>query len=89
MTIELTVGEQPVIPLRIDDDVGIDLGVTEQIVIEEHDTLPYRGEYEFTPTEDVQTVPINGLRATRNITINPIPSNYGKITWNGSVLTVS
>ena len=61
----------------------------EQIVIEDHDTLPYRGEYEFTPTEDVQTVHINGLRATRNITINPIPSNYGKITWNGSVLTVS
>lgn len=89
MTIELTVGEQPVIPLRIDDDVGIDLGVTEQIVIEDHDTLPYRGEYEFTPTEDVQTVHINGLRATRNITINPIPSNYGKISWNGSVLTVS
>ena len=89
MRIDLVVEDQPVIDLRIDDDVGIDLGVTEQIVIEEHDTLPYRGEYEFTPTEDVQTIPINGLRATRNITINPIPSNYGKITWNGSVLTVS
>lgn len=88
MTIELTVGEQPVIPLRIDDDVGIDLGVTEQIVIEDHDTLPYRGEYEFTPTEDVQTVYINGLRATRNITINPIPENYGRLTWTGSTLTV-
>lgn len=89
MAIELTIGEQPVVDLRIEDDVGIDLGVSEQIVIEGHDTLPYRGEYEFTPTEDVQTVHINGLRATRNITINPIPSNYGKISWNGSVLTVS
>lgn len=88
MTIELTVGEQPVIDLRIDDDVGIDLGVSEQIVIEDHDTLPYRGEYEFTPTEDVQTVHINGLRATRNITINPIPENYGRLTWTGNTLTV-
>jgi hypothetical protein len=26
---------------------------------------------------------------TRNIVINPIPSNYGLITWNGSTLTVS
>lgn len=77
------------VELRVDDDVGIELGVSEQIVIEDHDTLPYTGEYEFTPTEDTQTVRINGLRATRNITINPIPSNYGKITWNGSVLTVS
>ena len=89
MAIELTIGEQPVVDLRIEDDVGIDLGVTEQIVIEDHDTLPYRGEYEFTPSEETQTVPINGLRATRNITINPIPSNYGKISWNGSALTVS
>lgn len=88
MTIELTIGEQPVIDLRIDDDVGIDLGVSEQIVIEDHDTLPYRGEYEFTPTEDVQTVHINSLRATRNITINPIPENYGRLTWTGNTLTV-
>lgn len=89
MAIELTIGEQPVVDLRIEDDVGVDLSVTEQIVIEDHDTLPYRGEYEFTPSEETQTVHINGLRATRNITINPIPNNYGKITWNGSVLTVS
>lgn len=25
----------------------------------------------------------------QNIVINPIPSNYGLITWNGSVITVS
>ena len=25
----------------------------------------------------------------KNIRINPIPSNYGLITWDGSVLTVS
>lgn len=77
------------VELRVDDDVGIELEVSEQIVVENYDTLPYTGEYEFTPTEDTQTVRINGLRATRNITINPIPSNYGKISWNGSVLTVS
>lgn len=49
----------------------------------------YRGDYEYTPTHDTQTVQINGLLATQNITINPIPSNYGLITWSGSVLTVS
>ena len=38
MAIELTIGEQPVVDLRIEDDVGIDLGVTEQIVIENHVT---------------------------------------------------
>ena len=49
----------------------------------------YHGEYVWTPTEETQTVLISGLRATQNITINPIPTNYGLITWNGSVLTVS
>lgn len=53
------------------------------------DTPAYEGAYEFTPTQDTQTVLIEGLRATQDITINPIPSNYGLITWNGSVLTVS
>lgn len=49
----------------------------------------YRGEYEFTPSSSVQTIEIAGLTAKRNITINPVPSNYGLITWDGSVLTVS
>lgn len=49
----------------------------------------YQGPYEYTPTQGTHTVQINGLLATQNITINPIPSNYGLITWSGSVLTVS
>ena len=51
--------------------------------------IPYAGEYEFTPADEAQTIPIYGKTATRDIVINPIPSNYGKITWNGSTLTVS
>lgn len=49
----------------------------------------FDGEYEYTPTDTEQTIPIIGLTARRNITIDPIPSNYGLITWNGAVLTVS
>ena len=49
----------------------------------------YDGEYEFTPTEDTQTISIENKMATQDITINPIPSNYGLITWDGSTITVS
>lgn len=49
----------------------------------------YAGEYEFTPTEQEQIIPIEGKVAGQNITINPIPSNYGRITWDGTTLTVS
>lgn len=50
---------------------------------------PYTGEYSVTPSAAAQTLETNGLRMTDNITINPIPTNYGLITWNGSTITVS
>ena len=53
------------------------------------DVEVYAGPYEYTPTEDTQTVAISHKMATENIVINPIPFNYGLVTWNGSTLTVS
>lgn len=49
----------------------------------------YEGPYEVTPSEETQTLATDSLYMRGNITINPIPSNYGLITWNGSTLTVS
>lgn len=49
----------------------------------------YEGEYEVTPTEETITLSTSNLQMTHNVTINPIPSNYGLITWNGTTLTVS
>lgn len=49
----------------------------------------YAGPYEVTPTDEIQILRTQQKLMTRNIVINPIPSNYGLITWNGSVLTVS
>ena len=49
----------------------------------------YEGAYEFTPTQETQTVYTQDKTLLENITINPIPNNYGLITWNGSVITVS
>lgn len=49
----------------------------------------YTGAYEVTPSAEVQTLSTQNLMMSQNVTINPIPSNYGLITWNGSALTVS
>lgn len=49
----------------------------------------YDGAYEFTPTQETQVVECGGKAMSGDITINPIPNNYGLITWDGSVLTVS
>lgn len=49
----------------------------------------YAGPYEFTPSDAAQTVIIAGMVAERNIVISPIPSNYGRIAWDGITLTIS
>ena len=49
----------------------------------------YTGPYTVTPSLSTQTLSTQNKRTTQNITINPIPSNYGLITWNGSFLKVS
>lgn len=49
----------------------------------------YSGPYEFTPGNAPQVVEIANKKATADITIAPVPQNYGLITWDGSTLTVS
>ena len=49
----------------------------------------YEGSYVATPSAERQTLPTSGKILTMDIVVEPIPSNYGLITWNGSTLTVS
>lgn len=67
--------------------MGVDTGIP--IARDYVDRDPYEGEYVVTPGADAVVLPTKNLWMRDNITINPIPSNYGKITWNGAVMTVS
>ena len=49
----------------------------------------YSGVTTVTPSEEIQTLQTEDKVVLENIIINPIPSNYGLITWNGATLTVS
>lgn len=49
----------------------------------------YTGEVEITPSESVQVLSTDHTTLYSNITIDSIPSNYGLLSWDGSVLTVS
>lgn len=49
----------------------------------------YTGETVITPTQETQTLVTTGKLIPADIVINPIPNNYGLITWDGTVLTVS
>ena len=45
---------------------------------------------EVIPSAEEQTITADaGYNGLSMVKVNPIPSNYGKITWNGVTLTVS
>lgn len=64
-----------------------EVGTVTKVV--EHDLPVYTGETNITPSTSEQVLNTADKVVARNIVINPIPSNYGLITWNGSTLTVS
>jgi hypothetical protein len=49
----------------------------------------YEGAYAVVPTQQTQILQTKNKTLEDDVTIAPIPNNYGLITWNGSVLTVS
>lgn len=65
---------------------GVSLGT--QVVKEYVDADPYEGPVTVTPSEETQVLATAGLRMLEDVTVNPIPSNYGRISRDGSILTV-
>ena len=49
----------------------------------------YEGNYTVTPSSETQVLLTNNLRMTDNVTINPIPHNYGLITISGAGIKIS
>ena len=64
------------------------ISTSSQITRDFVDRDPYTGAYEVTPSEETQTLETENKRMTGNVTINPIPNNYGRIAWNGTTLIV-
>ena len=65
-------------------------GITGTLTVPQYVLPPsYAGPFEVTPSSETQTLETDSFYMNGNITINPIPSNYGLITWDGSSLTVS
>ena len=51
--------------------------------------MPYAGPYEVTPGREAQVLPTEARTLAQDVVVNPIPHNYGLITYNGSTITVS
>lgn len=71
--------------LNIDDNNSLALSVADQDELSlsageltNIGGAPFDGPYEYTPSTDVQTIPINGLQATNDIKINAMPLGSAK-----------
>lgn len=49
----------------------------------------FPGPYTVIPGDVVQTIACAGLLMSQDIIIQPVPSNYGRIAWDGVSLSVS
>lgn len=65
------------------------IGFSPPIAREYMDRDPFTGDYTITPSNETQVLSTKNLWMTDNITIEPVPQNYGLITWDGSVITVT
>lgn len=73
--------------LSLDAVIDGEYGVVTEII--KSDYPFYAGPTEITPSNETQTLETQGKVVLSDIVVNPIPSNYGLITWNGVTLTVS
>lgn len=85
--IEMRVIENETIKLDIADDDTIKLDIAEIGYPVYPDN--YKGPYTVTPSRSKQVLKTGSMMANEDITVEPIPSNYGLITWNGAFITVS
>ena len=70
------------------DPKGVSVSTGNPITRDYVERDPYEGAYEITPSEEAQTLQTRNLRMTDNVTVNAIPTNYGRIAWDGRIITV-
>ena len=89
---DLETVQQMDVGFRNESDFAVNINAGEDFICVmggEITTSDYSGSYSVTPSNERQSLPTADKTLARNIVVEPIPSNYGLITWNGSTITVS
>lgn len=71
------------IEIMLDGELGIEIPVVGE------DVPVYSGAYSAIPTQEQQEFATAGKMMRDHFIVEPIPQNYGLITYNGFELTVS
>lgn len=89
IVVDMDVGTPTQVPMSVESTqatVGMGFSETINVIIR-----PINLEDKsITPSDNAQIVTFDeGYQGLRQVTVDPIPSNYGHITWDGTILTVS
>lgn len=86
INVPLTVAVDSDVGLTVSDGgpvaVGVDTTITAAIMPH------YTGETTVTPGDTAQVLATAGQVLDSDIVVERVPGNYGRIAWDGSVLTV-
>lgn len=69
--------------------IEVEAGLTTNVTHYHSEYPNYEGETTFTPSAEMQTIPTGHTVLLSDITINPIPSNYGRITYSGGIISIT
>ena len=64
---------------------SFDLSLDENLAIEGGGAIDcdeYDGEYEITPSQELQNLATNGKLMAKDLIIKPIPQEYGRVSYN-------
>ena len=70
-------------------DAALEWGSDEYVRVVNANVDEYDGPYEATPTEDAQTLATQAKLMTADFVVAPIPTNYGRITYDGTTIHIS
>ena len=74
----------------VSGEISTQAGIGGTLVIPE-EVLPerYEGAYTVTPSGQEQRLRTEGMMMRGDVIIEPIPQNYGLVTWDGIKITIS
>lgn len=87
--IHLRVDEGGPTTLQTASPPEVTFGADEYVRVMVTDYPDYAGAYEVTPSAQAQALPTAETVLYHDVVVAPIPSNYGLITWDGAIITVS
>lgn len=89
MAIDWIPYEERRIDFTLEGDGNLAWGTDEYVKMAYSELPDYDGAYVVTPSTTTQVLPTSMTNMRDDVKIMPIPSNYGLISYDGSILTVS